>query len=59
MRSSGTVGVGSVNEREEEALDEEGDRDDFLTGRHRQPFSLDNDEESNPDLDNSDDEEEE
>ena len=58
MWSSSTVNVGSANEREEEPVEEE-DQDEFLTGRHRLPFSLDNDEETNPDLDNSDDEEEE
>ena len=52
------MNVGSANEREEEPVEEE-DQDEFLTGRHRLPFSLDNDEETNPDLDNSDDEEEE
>ena len=60
MRSISTVDVGRANEREEGAVDEQGDQDEFLTGKHRLPFSLDNDEETNPDLDdNSDDEEEE
>ena len=59
MWSSSAVDVGSANEKEEEAVEEEGDQDEFLTGRHRLPFSLDNDEETNPDLDNSDDEKEE
>ncbi len=56
MWSSSAVDVGSSNEREEEAVKEE---DEFLTGRHRLPFSLDNDEETNPDVDNSDDDEKE
>ena len=59
MWSSSKVDAGGANEREEEASDERGDQDEFLTGRHRLPFSLDNEEETNPDLDNSDDEEEE
>ena len=60
MRSISTVDVGGANEREEGAADEQGDQDEFLTGKYRLPFSLDNDEETNPDLDdNSDDEEEE
>ena len=60
MRSVSTVDVGRANEREEGTADEQGDQDEFLTGKHRLPFSLDNDEETNPDLDdNSDDEEEE
>ena len=58
MWSSSAVNVGSANEREEEPVEEE-DQDEFLTGRHRLPFWLDNDEEINLDLDNSDDEEEE
>ena len=53
------VDIGSANEREEEALGEDDDQDEFLTGKHRIPFSLDNEEETSPDLYNSDDEDEE
>ena len=52
--------VGSASQGDEEAASDAGsDQDEFLTGLHRLPFTIDNDEETNPDLDNSDDEKEE
>ena len=61
MWSAGKEDINSARRRDEDAASEGGgsDQDEFLTGKHRLPFSEDNDEETNLDLFNSDDEEEE
>ena len=47
------------NTRDEEALDDGSDEDEFLTGKKHKPFSVDSDDESHADQDDSDDEAEE
>ena len=60
MWSSSEVDVGNAGKGDEEASSETGSaQDEFLTGLHRLPFNIDNDEEMNPDLNDSDDEKEE